>query len=234
AAPDEPHQLALFEVQAPTQLKGLKSFDALYSTRLQLERLASKYPGEYPAVDSEVLKQKRYRDANVMHPLPRADELSYDTDEDQRSLYCKPAGYGVPVRMALLASLLELQPALAAQPATRAGRYPVYSRAGGIECSNERCVSRAASERRYLTPRFWIVEPTPPTLRCIYCDVEQQPRAYGTASTHKYVVDMSTWPQAAAEDLMFFADEQQAAAAHYEPRKTKPAKRSKPTKLVAK
>lgn len=234
AAPDEPHQLALFEVQAPTQLKGLKSFDALYSTRLQLERLASKYPGEYPAVDSEFLKQKRYRDANVMHPLPRVDELSYDIDEDKRSMYFKQAAYGVPVRMALIASLLELQPALAVEPSAKSAGYRVYSRGGGIECSNEKCVSQAASERRYLAPRFWIVEDQPPTLRCVYCDVEQQPRAFGTASTHKFATDMTMWQQANAEELIFFADPQQAEKANFEERKSKPRKKSPRNELVGK
>jgi aspartate carbamoyltransferase catalytic subunit len=232
--PDQPHQLALFDIRVRAQIKGLKTVDALYSTRLQLERLASDYAGEYPAVDSEFLKQKRYRQANVMHPLPRVDELSYDIDEDKRSMYFMQAAYGVPVRMALIASLLELQPALAAAPLSATARYPVYERAGGIECTNDRCVSRAASERRYLAPRFWIVQQAPPTLRCAYCDVEQEPRAYGSLSTHKFVAGADTWQQTHADDLVFFADEQQAVSAGYEARKTKPPKKSKPPKLVAK
>src|SRR5947208_2341426 len=81
-----------------------------------------------------------------------------------------------------------------------------YSRAGGIECSNERCVSRAPSEQRYLMPRFWIVQEQPPTLRCVYCDVEQQPRAFGAASKHKFATDITAWQEASADDLIFFAD----------------------------
>jgi aspartate carbamoyltransferase catalytic subunit len=232
--PDEPHQLALFDIRVQTQIKGLKSVDALYSTRLQLERLGSDYAGEYPAVDSKFLKQKRYREANVMHPLPRVDELSYDIDQDKRSMYFQQAAYGVPVRMALIASLLELHPALATAPSVAAGRYPVYQRAGGIECTNDKCVSRAASERRYLVPRFWIVQQAPPTLRCVYCDVEQQPQTYGSVSTRKYVADVGTWQQVNPEDLMFFADAQRAAKANYEPRKSKPRKKGNRNKLVAK
>jgi len=149
-------------------------------------------------------------------------------------MYFKQAAYGVPVRMALIASLLELQPALAAQQTTRSGRYRVYSRAGGLECSNERCVSRAATEQRYLTPRFWILQDQPPTLRCVYCDVEQQPRAFGTASTHKFATDIAAWQQVSANDLVFFADPQQAAAAGFEERKTKPRKKGARNQLVAK
>jgi aspartate carbamoyltransferase catalytic subunit len=222
--PDEPHQLALFDLPAQTHIKGLKTVDALYSTRLQLERLASQYAGDYPAVDSEFLKQKRYKEANVMHPLPRVDELSYDIDEDKRSMYFQQAAYGVPVRMALIASLLELHPALAAEPSPRSRRYPVYSRAGGIECSNEKCVSCAANERRYLIPRFLIVQNKPPTLRCFYCDVEQQPRAVASASRRKYVADVSNWQEFDLADVIFFATSDQASAAGFEPRKAKPRK----------
>jgi aspartate carbamoyltransferase catalytic subunit len=232
-APEGPHQQTFFDVQSWTKLK-VESVDALYSTRLQLERLQSEYADEYPVVNRKFLKKKRYREANVMHPLPRVDELSYDIDEDKRSTYFKQAAYGVPVRMALIASLLKLQPALAAEPSPWTGRYQIYQRAGGIECINIKCVSRAASEQRYLVPRFWIVQPFPPTLRCVYCDVEQQPRAYGSAATRKYATDMATWQAVNQDDLLFFADEQQAAKANFEPRKDKPRKKGSRSRLVAK
>jgi aspartate carbamoyltransferase catalytic subunit len=232
--PDQPHQLALFDIQARTQIKGLKTVDALYSTRLQLERLGSGYSGDYPAVDSEFLKHKRYRDTNVMHPLPRVDELSYDIDADKRSMYFQQAAYGVPVRMALIASLLELQPALTAASDPRAAKYAAYAQPGGIECSNERCVSRSAAERRYLAPRFWIVQQQPPILRCAYCDVEQSPLVIGSLATRKYSADITLWQQADPADLLFFGSEQQAAAAKFEPRKDKPKKGGKRSELAAK
>jgi hypothetical protein len=169
-----------------------------------------------------------------MHPLPRVDELSYDIDEDKRSMYFQQAAYGVPVRMALIASLLELHPTLAGEPAPRTRHYPVYSRAGGIECSNEKCVSRAASERRYLAPRFWIVQNQPPILRCSYCDVEQQPRAVASASSRKYAADISGWQEIEFGDVIFFAAAKQAAAAGYEPRKGKPRKKGRGAELAAK
>jgi aspartate carbamoyltransferase catalytic subunit len=223
--PDEPHQLALFDISQRTPVKGLTTVDALYSTRLQLERLAKNYAGQYPAVDSEFLKQKRYRDADVMHPLPRVDELSYDIDEDKRSMYFKQAAYGVPVRMALIAGLLELDPALATKPSASEGRYPVYAQPGGIECSNGNCVSRSSAERRYLTPRFWIVQQAPPTLRCVFCDVEQAPHAIGSIATRRFTAELSSWQETPADERIFFADESHAAAAGYTPRKlTKPKK----------
>jgi aspartate carbamoyltransferase catalytic subunit len=232
--PDEPHQLALFDVRSRAPIKGLKTVDALYSTRLQLERLATQYAGDYPAVDSEFLKQKRYREANVMHPLPRVDELSYDIDEDKRSMYFTQAAFGVPVRMALIASLLELHPTLVAEPAPRSRHYPVYSRAGGIECSNEKCVSRADSERRYLVPRFLIVQNKPPILRCFYCDVEQQPRAAGSKARRKLAADVVGWQEFDLDDVLFFASAEHAAAAGFEPRKSPPRKRRSISQLAAK
>src|SRR5207244_12005278 len=137
----------------------------------------------------------------------------------------------VPVRMALIASLLELQPALIESGASPAARYSIYAKAGGIECSNDRCVSRSAAERRYLAPRFWIVQQQPPVLRCAFCDVEPEPRAYGSLATRKFLADTATWQQADAADLIFFTDQAQAAAAKYEPRKEKPKKGGKRNQL---
>ncbi len=223
--PDEPHQLALFDVSQRTPVKGLKTVDALYSTRLQLERLASGFAGNYPAVDSQFLKQKSYRDANVMHPLPRVDELSYDIDEDKRSMYFKQAAYGVPVRMALIAALLELQPTFANLPQQAAGRYPTYTQPDGIECSNPKCISRSPAERRYLKSRFQVIQESPPTLRCAFCDVEHVPLAIGSRTAHKYSLDLTAGQEMDAEERVFFADEAQAVAAGYGPRKVAKAKK---------
>lgn len=224
--PEEPHQLALFDVSHRAQIKGLKTVDALYSTRLQLERLASGFAGAYPTVDSQFLKQKSYRDANVMHPLPRVDELSYDIDEDKRSMYFKQAAYGVPVRMALIASLLELQPTFANLPAHGANRYATYSQPGGIECNNPKCISRSPAERRYLKSRFQILQPALPKLRCSFCDVELTPQAIGSVASRKYCFDLASWQEIPAEERIFFSDEAQAVADGFSPRKAGKAKKA--------
>ena len=53
-----------------------------------------------------------------MHPLPRTDELAYELDSDPRAVYFEQAAAGVPVRMALIAWLIEKsRPARAARPA---------------------------------------------------------------------------------------------------------------------
>ena len=42
-----------------------------------------------------------------MHPLPRTNELAYELDADPRAVYFEQAAAGVPVRMALIAWLME-------------------------------------------------------------------------------------------------------------------------------
>ena len=46
----------------------------------------------------------------MLHPLPRVGELDADIDSDRRAVYFEQAAYGVPVRMALIALLLGLNP----------------------------------------------------------------------------------------------------------------------------
>lgn len=46
------------------------------------------------------------KDAIVMHPLPRVDEITTDVDSDPRAAYFRQAQNGLYVRMALLKILL--------------------------------------------------------------------------------------------------------------------------------
>ena len=61
----------------------------------------------YGHFDARALKTSRTHEAVVMHPLPRTDELAYELDSDPRAVYFEQAAAGVPVRMALIAWLLE-------------------------------------------------------------------------------------------------------------------------------
>src|SRR6202008_2153991 len=85
------------------------SLDAFYLTRLQRERLAATDapPIGYTPFAARALRTSRSHDAVVMHPFPRTDELAYEFDSDPRAVYFEQAAAGVPVRMALIASLLE-------------------------------------------------------------------------------------------------------------------------------
>ncbi|GAB4157744.1 MAG: aspartate carbamoyltransferase [Planctomycetaceae bacterium] len=230
--PEKPHQLSLwqskeddFKVQLTSRdqrsIKGIKGVDVFYATRLQIERKDddASQP-EYPVIDTEFLKKKPFKKSRVMHPLPRVDELSYDMDSDARGIYFQQAAYGVPVRMALMSALLELAPGLAT-PDNIASRYPEYSRDDGLRCTNRRCVTNKESERRYLSPRFLILDDPQLTVRCVYCDHEHHPQVISRSTTRKYLTDTSQIREIQPENLVLFANEEAAQSAGHEPRKTR-------------
>ena len=111
--PRGPHQMALFTSDMPLEKFPVgqppKALDAFYVTRLQKERLQNKSAdaGEYVRFDARALKGSRTHEAVVMHPLPRTTELAYELDADPRAVYFEQAAAGVPVRMALIAWMLE-------------------------------------------------------------------------------------------------------------------------------
>jgi aspartate carbamoyltransferase catalytic subunit len=83
--------------------------DVIYQTRIQKERgsLALRYGNErgFFAVNREVLRLMK-KDAIIMHPLPRNDELSPEVDSDPRAAHFRQAENGLYVRMALLEMIL--------------------------------------------------------------------------------------------------------------------------------
>jgi len=87
--------------------------DVLYVTRIQRERFPA--PEEYEKVkgaykiDKELLKKAK-KGMIIMHPLPRVDEILPEVDSTEHALYFKQAYYGIPVRMALLAGVLGVEP----------------------------------------------------------------------------------------------------------------------------
>jgi aspartate carbamoyltransferase catalytic subunit len=88
----------------------LPDCDVVYQTRIQKERFADR-PSDYEMVrgvyviDREAMELLP-RDAIVMHPLPRVDEITPEVDDDVRAAYFRQASNGVFVRMALLKLLL--------------------------------------------------------------------------------------------------------------------------------
>jgi len=84
--------------------------DVIAMTRVQGERFKSeeeykKYAGSY-ILDAEMMKGAK-KDAMVLHPLPRVDEISGEVDNDPRAKYFEQVKNGVFVRMALLAKVLK-------------------------------------------------------------------------------------------------------------------------------
>ncbi|MFC4601419.1 aspartate carbamoyltransferase [Cohnella hongkongensis] len=81
------------------------SIDVLYQTRIQKERFPSaeeyeKASGQY-IVDAELLSRMS-KQAIVLHPLPRAGEITEEVDEDPRAAYFRQAVNGLYIRMALI------------------------------------------------------------------------------------------------------------------------------------
>lgn len=105
------HDLAAagVSVQETEEIRDVLSYaDVLYVTRIQKERFPDaqeylKIKGAY-TIDSNLLKGS---EAIVMHPLPRVDEISHDVDNTPYGRYFQQAFYGVPVRMALLKSMIK-------------------------------------------------------------------------------------------------------------------------------
>ena len=85
--------------------------DVLYVTRIQKERFADvedylKIKGAY-IVNKKMLEGK---DLIVMHPLPRIDEIADDVDNTKYNKYFTQAANAVPMRMAILKTLIENNP----------------------------------------------------------------------------------------------------------------------------
>ncbi|CAC11715.1 probable aspartate carbamoyltransferase, catalytic chain [Thermoplasma acidophilum] len=89
--------------------KVIEDTDVLYVTRIQKERFSDQNEyqsviGSY-SVDRDLVSRMK-KDAIIMHPLPRIDEIKPEVDELPQARYFKQAYYGVPVRMALIYRIL--------------------------------------------------------------------------------------------------------------------------------
>ena len=99
------------QLREHTELESvLSELDVLYVTRIQKERFPDeneyhRVAGEY-RIDADTLADAA-DDLTVMHPLPRVDEIAPDVDDTDHARYFEQAHNGVPVRMALLDTLLE-------------------------------------------------------------------------------------------------------------------------------
>jgi len=87
-------------------MKVVPELDIIYMTRVQKERFLdqeeyNKLKGVYQ-IDKTILNHTK-KDVIIMHPLPRVDEINSDLDEFKQAAYFRQAGYGIPVRQALIA-----------------------------------------------------------------------------------------------------------------------------------
>jgi len=235
--PKQPHQLALFtEVDSTiqTRITGLVSglrYDAFYMTRKQKERMKNAAQGgDYPTIGAKFLKERRFKDTVVMHPLPRVDELSPELDKDRRGIYFKQAAYGVPIRMALLHFLFEKRRrGTLAKPVKNAvlfeNPHPI-----GPHCPNVKCVT--VNEPGSTRLRFELLSEGPAgalILRCLYCDHRFKVQFVGQATSKKYCAydialadNIGRWLE--QRELAIFDSIKQAEELGYEPYKSGPGR----------
>ena len=91
----------------------MHELDILYMTRVQRERFFSEQ--EYIRMkDFYILDEKKMQlaksDMLVLHPLPRVNEIATAVDDDPRAGYFQQTLYGKYIRMALILTLLGIEP----------------------------------------------------------------------------------------------------------------------------
>ena len=89
----------------------LNKIDVFYMTRIQRERFPDiedyeKVKGIY-VINKENIVGKCKEDMIILHPLPRVDEIVTDLDDTKYALYFKQAKNGIPVRQAMIMTVLD-------------------------------------------------------------------------------------------------------------------------------
>jgi aspartate carbamoyltransferase catalytic subunit len=211
--PQKPHQLSLF-----TDPRGfsVERVHAVYMTRPQTERHPDgNVPAEqYLQLGKRSLAAQSLRDALVMHPLPRRDEISSDMDDDPRSIYFKQAARGVPIRMAILAKLLGALPMSTATPGETAKTHPVTL--GTNPCANPTCISR--TEARHVRPIYKVSSRAPLRAQCGYCSQQIAFALVGCSTTqHWHEPGSSEVRKIRPDHLVFLRDAESAASLGFGP-----------------
>lgn len=89
----------------------LNKIDVFYMTRIQRERFPDiedyeKVKGIY-VINKENIVGKCKEDMIILHPLPRVDEIATDLDDTKYALYFKQVKNGIPVRQAMIMTVLD-------------------------------------------------------------------------------------------------------------------------------
>ncbi|MDA1191835.1 MAG: aspartate carbamoyltransferase [Candidatus Poribacteria bacterium] len=148
-------------------MDAIAELDVLYVNRLQKERLPQELD---PAAVVEIAKQYRIDaetmrharpDCLIMHPLPRVDEIARELDDDPRAIFFEQSSNGVPVRMALMAMLLN-----------RVDRPPLTEKSPDLTthadpiCHNPVCITQHEPRVAPLSHRV-----APDHQVCLYCQL---------------------------------------------------------------
>ncbi|HWX00316.1 aspartate carbamoyltransferase [Collimonas sp.] len=103
--------------QSTSLAQGLKGADIVYATRIQKERFGDEAIEGYTPdfqINQAMINANCGADTIVMHPLPRdgrpgANDLSTDLNHDPRLAIFRQTDNGIPVRMAIFATLLGVE-----------------------------------------------------------------------------------------------------------------------------
>jgi hypothetical protein len=150
----------------------------------------------------------------VLHPLPRVSELGYELDRDPRGVYFKQAGYGVPVRMALIAKVLGIVP-FGVSKIDHERRSAIHHFTDMLVCPNAKCVTNSPIERRYLSNQSIVLPGRQESLRCWYCDTSIAVGFVGHTRTKTYTPYDCAKKLTDLDKIVLFANEEQALAAGY-------------------
>jgi aspartate carbamoyltransferase catalytic subunit len=230
--PDDSHQPALFtepdfEVRVTTSgSRGHEKIAAVYVTRFQKERWADK-ERPYLKIDSEFLKERKYAQASVLHPLPRVGEIDVALDDDARAVYFEQAAYGVPVRMALISLLLGLNGKSLDKfhGGFRKTALPLYEQPLnlGLKCSNGNCIVKEETEEQYVRNKFYIVNrDNKVRLRCVYCETDIEHFVVANKKNKWFTRDPSVLIEPAnhsSKELVAFESDSAAIAAGFHSRR---------------
>ena len=154
-------------VETASLEEAIPELDILYMTRIQQERFDDR--AEYERLkDSYVLNAEKLAaakpDCQVLHPLPRVNEISIDVDDDPRACYFKQVLYGKYMRMALILKLLSEAKA-EKKNVTRELVMAAAKRMDGHRCPNNKCIMTIEQELAPLVKTAGDGH-----LRCAYCD----------------------------------------------------------------
>nr|WP_297457741.1 aspartate carbamoyltransferase [uncultured Halomonas sp.] len=105
--------------QRDSLLSDFGDLDVVYATRIQKERFTEEMSENFAGVSGEFTVDRNFLDRHctpttvVMHPLPRdsrpgANDLSVDLNGDSRLAIFRQTDNGIPLRMAIFATLLEV------------------------------------------------------------------------------------------------------------------------------
>lgn len=97
--------------------RGLAGADVVYATRIQKERFTDESIEGYEAdfeIDKRMVDTVCKADTVIMHPLPRdsrpgAHDLNIDLNQDPRLAIFRQTDNGIPIRMAIFATLLGVE-----------------------------------------------------------------------------------------------------------------------------